>query len=66
MNAMLNVTTLALATLVAAAAAVAVHWLLLRVAFQLMQPAAARRALPLRAELARGTVRVARAFGAHR
>jgi hypothetical protein len=61
MNAMLQFATLTLATLLAAAAAVVVDWLLLRFAFLLMEPAAVRSSAP-RTELARGTQRLARAF----
>ena len=45
MIALLGITTLTLATLFALAAATAFHWLLLRVAFHLMRPAAARRVM---------------------
>ena len=45
MIALLDITTLTLATLFALAAATALHWLLLHVAFRMMQPAAARRVL---------------------
>jgi hypothetical protein len=65
MNAMLNFATLAIATLFAVAAAAGVHWLLLRAAFVLMQPATARRISP-RPDLARGTAQLARAFASNR
>ena len=65
MTGILQFTTLALATIFAAAAAVAFDWLLLRAAFHLMKPATARRA-PVRTELARGTMQLARAFDSRR
>ena len=40
---LLEVTTVFLVTLLALAAASALHWMLLRTAFRLMQPATARR-----------------------
>jgi hypothetical protein len=43
MIAMLNFGGLIVATMIAAAAAVACNWLMLRVAFYLMQPAAIRK-----------------------
>jgi len=72
MNPILQLLALALATLLAAAAAVAVDWLLLRAAFRLMRPAVAARGLMRpsfaqgKAELARGTVLLARAFNPRR
>jgi hypothetical protein len=65
MTGILQFTTLALATIFAAAAAVAFDWLLLRAAFQLMKPATARR-MPVRTELVRGTMQLARAFDSRR
>jgi hypothetical protein len=65
MIALLTITTLTLATLFALAAATAFHWLLLRVAFHLMRPAAAQRVTG-HTELARGTAGLTRAFAAHR
>jgi hypothetical protein len=62
---LLNFTTLVIATLFAAAAAVALNWLALRVAFQLMQPATAGRR-SVGTELVRGTTQLARAFVPHR
>jgi hypothetical protein len=61
MIAMIHFVTLAIATLFAAAAALAFHWLLLRVAFLMMRPATARR-IALRTELARGTAALARSY----
>lgn len=65
MIAMLSIAILTLATLFALAAASAFHWLFLRIAFALMQPATARR-VPPRSEPARGTAPLVRAFAAHR
>ncbi|HMI53874.1 MAG TPA: hypothetical protein VK525_20335 [Candidatus Saccharimonadales bacterium] len=62
---MLHFATLALATLLAAVAAVVFDWLLLRAAFQLMKPAGERRTL-LHTELAHGTIRLVRALAPHR
>ena len=58
-------TTLVVATLLAGAAAVAIHWLLLRATFLLMRPATAQRIAP-RTKLAHGATAVARAFPSHR
>jgi hypothetical protein len=65
MIALLSIATLTLATLFALAAATAFHWLLLRIAFHLMRPAAARRVV-VRTELVRGTAGLTRAFVGHR
>ena len=65
MLAMLNFATLAIATMFAVAAAAALHWLFLQVAFALMQPATARR-VSARPDLARGTAQLARAFASNR
>jgi hypothetical protein len=54
MIAMLNFATLVFTTLLAAAAAVAFHWMLLRAMFVLMRPATARR-------VNRGTAQLVRA-----
>ena len=62
---MLNFAVLAIATLFAVAAAAALSWIFLRVAFVLMQPATARR-IPPRTDLARGTAQLARAFAGNR
>jgi hypothetical protein len=59
MMALLDITTLTVATLFALAAATAFHWLLLRVAFRMMRPVAVRR-VAVRTELSGGT----RAVGA--
>lgn len=55
MEHLLQFTALVIATVFAAAAAVALNWLSLRAAFRLMQPATASRRQPLRSELVRGT-----------
>lgn len=65
MIAMLNFATLLVTTMFAAAAAIALHWLFLRAAFLMMQPATARRAA-VRTQLVRGTADLARAFASHR
>jgi hypothetical protein len=65
MIATLQFATLVIATLLAAVAAVAFHWLLLRATFLLMRPATARRIAP-RTELEHGTVALARAYNSHR
>jgi hypothetical protein len=65
MTGLVNFITLAVATGLAAAAAVAVNWLLLRVAVQLMSPAAARTSVA-RPYLVQGTAQVARAFSGRR
>ena len=65
MISMLNFAILAIATMFAVAAAAALSWMFLRVAFVLMQPATAR-SIPTRTELARGTPQLARAFAANR
>jgi hypothetical protein len=65
MIALLDITTLTLATVFALAAATAFHWLLLRVAFHLMRPAAARRAA-VETRLAHGTAQWTRSYAAHR
>jgi hypothetical protein len=59
MIAMLNFATLVFTTLVAAAAAVAFHWMLLRAMFVLMRPATARR-------VNRGTAQLVRAWAPER
>lgn len=62
---LLNFAILAIATTFAVAAAAALSWMSLRVAFVLMQPATARR-LPVQTQLAPGTTQLARAFAANR
>ena len=65
MIAMLELATLVIATVFAAAAAVVLNWLLLKAAFLMMRPATARR-IPARTELVRGTAQLARAFASQR
>ena len=62
---MLNFAILAMATIFGVAAAAAISWMFLRVAFVLMQPATARR-IPPRTELVRGTAQLARAYVGNR
>jgi hypothetical protein len=65
MIAMLHFATLVVTTLFAAAAAVALDWLLLRAMFVLMRPATARR-VNAPSRLVRGTAQLARAYATHR
>jgi hypothetical protein len=65
MIAMLNFTGLVLATILAAAVAVACNWLMLQVTFHLMQPAAVRKT-PTQTFLVRRTLQLARAFAPNR
>ncbi len=65
MIATLHFATLVVTTLFAAAAAMGLHWLLLRAMFVLMRPATARR-VNVPAQLARGTAQLARAYAAQR
>lgn len=65
MIAMLHFATLVIATIFAAAAAVAFDWMLLRAMFELMRPATARRALAP-TQLVRGTTQLARAYASQR
>jgi hypothetical protein len=65
MIAMLHFATLVVTTLFAAAAAVALDWLLLRAMFVLMRPAPARR-VNAPSQLVRGTAQLARAYAAQR
>jgi hypothetical protein len=68
MNEMVQFATLFVATVLAVGTAVALNWILLRVALQLMQPAAARRTAPERPrwDLSPGTAQVVRAYVAQR
>jgi hypothetical protein len=66
MIALLNLITLIVVTFLAAAAAVVLHWLFLRVTFALMRPATAGRVRTARTELVRGTAELARAFAPRR
>ncbi len=65
MIALLHFATLVLATIFAAAAAVALHWLFLQAAFVMMRPATAQR-ISLPAGLAHSTSQLARAFVSNR
>jgi hypothetical protein len=65
MTALLNFLTLVTATCFAAAAAIALQWILLRTAVRLMRPAAARR-VSVRSDSLRGTLQLARAFAPRR
>jgi hypothetical protein len=65
MMAIVNFTILAVATLFAVAAAAALSWICLRIAFVLMQPARAWRATN-GTPLVDGTARLARAFSTNR
>jgi hypothetical protein len=62
---MLEFVTLLLTTTFAAAAAITLHWLFLRAAFLMMQPATAQR-LSGRTKLVDGTAELARAFASRR
>jgi hypothetical protein len=65
MTALLNFLTLLTATCFAAAAAIALQWILLRTAVRLMRPATARR-VGVRSHSLRGTLQLARAFAPRR
>jgi hypothetical protein len=65
MIATLHFATLVITTLFAAAAAMALHWLLLRAMFVLMRPATARRAVAS-TPLVRGTAQLARGYASQR
>jgi hypothetical protein len=65
MIAMLHFATLVVTTLFAAAAAVALNWMLLKAMFVLMRPATARHvATPT--QLVRGTAQLTGAYASHR
>jgi hypothetical protein len=77
MMAMMSFATLLIGTLFATGVAVLLDWLMLRVAFHLMQPAARKpltqpavkhpvNARVERGELVRGTAQLVRAYSAHR
>lgn len=65
MMALLDMTVLGLATVLALAAATSIQWVLLKVAMRTMRPAALRRAVA-RTELVHATGQLARAYAAHR
>ena len=66
MDALLNMTILAVATVGALALASAVQWAMLRLAMRSMQPVAANRRGVVRTELAHGTGQLARAYAGNR
>jgi hypothetical protein len=67
MIAIFNLATLVSATMLAAASAVAINWLALRLTFQLMRPAGVRTGTAsVRSELVRGTIDLVRALTPHR
>ena len=67
MAAIMNFATLLIITLLATGAAVLLDWLLLRAAFQLMQPAAKRAVVwNGQSELVHGTRQLVRAYGTQR
>ena len=66
MIALVNLIALILVTFLAAAAAVVLHWLFLRITFALMRPATAGRIRIAHTELVRGTAELARAFAPRR
>jgi len=68
---LLHFTGMVIATMLAAASAAALNWLLLRGMFRLMQPAAASHVRPIRSdigrsELVRGTQQLVRHFSPRR
>jgi hypothetical protein len=64
--ALLNLIALIVVTFLAAAAAVVLHWLLLRITFALICPATAGRVRIVRTELLRGTAELARVLALRR
>lgn len=65
MVAFLSLLTLAVVTIIALGAAALLHWILLRIALRLMQPASIR-AIPAPRALARSTMQFARAYSPRR
>jgi hypothetical protein len=65
MMTMVNFATLVIATMFAVAAATALLWLFLKLAYVMMQPATARQ-VPARIDLERGTTQLARTYASHR
>ncbi len=63
---LVNLAMLVMATVFAAAAAVAVYWLLLRATMELMRPAAVRTTRAATTQLVRGTAQLVRAFDPRR
>jgi Flp pilus assembly protein CpaB len=66
MDALLDLTVLAVATVGALALASAVQWAMLRLAMRSMQPATANRQGIVRTELAHGAGKLARAYAGNR
>jgi hypothetical protein len=66
MIALLHFATLVVATLLAAACAVALNWLALRLTFQLVRPARIRTTAAVRSELVLGPAQLVEAFKPHR
>lgn len=66
MDALLEMTVLAVATVGALALASAVQWAMLRLTLRSMQPATAARMGVVRTELVHGTGQLARAFAGQR
>ena len=66
MDALIETTILAVATVGALALASAVQWAMLRLAMRSMQPATANRQGVVRTELAHGTGQLARAYAGNR
>jgi hypothetical protein len=66
MNALLDMTVLAVATVGALALASAAQWAMLQLAMKSMRPATAARQGMTRTQLAQGTGQLARAYAAHR
>jgi Flp pilus assembly protein CpaB len=66
MDAFLDMSVLAVATLGALALASAAQWAMLRLAMRSMQPATAKRQGVVRTELAHGTGQLARAYAGNR
>ena len=62
MEAMFGFAAVVMATLVSLFAALALHGLLMKLAFQLMQPATADRRVVVKAPIERGTRMVTRAY----
>jgi hypothetical protein len=66
MDALLNMTILAVATIGALALASAAQWAMLQLAMRSMRPATAARREVVRTELAHATGQLARAYAGHR
>lgn len=66
MEALLDMTVLAVATVGALALASAAQWAMLHLALRSMRPATATRQQVVRTQLAHGTGQLARAFAGHR